>query len=370
MARPAHARAERAPDRSSRSEGFSPAWWLPGPHAQTVWGQLARSRRVVALERERLATPDGDDLVLDHLAGGGGGTPRLLVLHGLEGSSYSVYVQGMLGLALARGWRATALNFRSCARDPHDTISWLPNRRPRLYHSGETTDLDLVATELRRREPDAPLLAAGVSLGGNVLLKWLGEHPGQRVVAAAAAISVPFDLAAGARNLATPIGRFYLRHFLPTLRAKVESIWTRFPEVRDRIDLPRVLRARDFHPFDDAATAPLHGFAGADEYYARSSSLGYLDRITTPALCLSAVDDPFLPREVLEQVRASAPPALELHFTRHGGHVGFVGGARPRLASYWAEQRAIEWLAAHLPERPEEPRGRSTGVSRAEGRAP
>jgi predicted alpha/beta-fold hydrolase len=312
-----------------------------------VWGQLARSRRLVELERERVATPDDDDLILDHLASEGVAEgPRLLVLHGLEGSSHSVYVQGMLALARERGWRATALNFRSCARDPHDTLTWLPNRRPRLYHSGETTDLDLVANELRRREPDTPLFAAGVSLGGNVLLKWLGEHPGQRVVDAAVAISVPFDLAVGARHLASPIGRFYLRHFLPTLRAKIESICARFPEVRDRIDLERALRARDFHPFDDAATAPLHGFAGADDYYTRSSSIGYLDRITTPTLCLSAIDDPFLPPRVLEQVRDAASPALELHFTPRGGHVGFVGGRAPHRASYWAERRALDWLAS------------------------
>jgi uncharacterized protein len=350
MPRSSHAHAERRRRRGAPRESFSPAWWLPGPHAQTVWGQLARSRRLVELERERIPTPDGDVLVLDHLAGAAGdGGPRLLVLHGLEGSSYSVYVQGILALARQRGWRATAFNFRSCARDPHDTISWLPNQRPRLYHSGETGDLDLVANELRRREPGTPLLAAGVSLGGNVLLKWLGENPGQRLVDAAAAISVPFDLAAGARHLATPIGRFYLRRFLPTLRAKVESIWTRFPEVRDRIDLEAALRARDFHPFDDAATAPLHGFAGADDYYTRSSSVAFLGGITTPTLCLSAIDDPFLPRDVLERVRDSAPPSLELQFTRRGGHVGFVGGATPRLASYWAEQRAIEWLTAHVP---------------------
>lgn len=341
------------------ADSFRPAWWLPGPHAQTVWGQLTRPRRLVSTRREALPTPDGDELLLDHLdddgangaaraAFGAGSRPRLLVLHGLEGSSFSVYVQGMLALALARGFRATVLNFRSCARDEGDTRTWIPNRRPRLYHSGETTDLDLVARELQRREPDAPLVAAGVSLGGNVLLKWLGERAEERVVHAAVAISVPYDLGAGATFLVNPIGRLYLRHFLPTLRAKVESIWERFPEVRDRIDLERARRARDFHPFDDAATAPLHGFAGADDYYAQSSSIGFLPRVATPTLCLSAIDDPFLPRDALRRVREAASPAIELRFTPRGGHVGFVGGSSPRRPSYWAERTALDWLTARL----------------------
>lgn len=145
------------------------------------------------LSREWFATPDGDDLALDHLApahrpvpataptGGGPpsaapGTPRVLVLHGLEGSSRSVYVQGLLALARDVGFAGTALNFRSCAREPDDVDRWIPNRTARLYHSGETSDLDLVARELRRRDPVAPLFAIGISLGGNVLLKWLGEH--------------------------------------------------------------------------------------------------------------------------------------------------------------------------------------------------
>ena len=333
----------------SPRDSFQPAWWLPGPHAQTVWGQLTRSRRLVELERELIETPDGDELVLDHLAAGAGvngGRPRVLVLHGLEGSSYSVYAQGVLALAGARGWHATALNFRSCARDPHDTVTWLPNRRPRLYHSGETTDLDLVVNELHRRDPTSPLLAVGISLGGNALLKWLGEHPSQQLVGAAATVSVPYDLATAARHLETPIGRLYLRHFLPTLRAKMESLCARFPEVRDRVDLERALRARDFHPFDDAATGPLHGFTGADDYYARSSSIDFLARVATPTLCLSAADDPFLPPPVLERVRSEASATLELDFTLRGGHVGFVGGGTPRRPSYWAEERMITWLAA------------------------
>jgi predicted alpha/beta-fold hydrolase len=325
------------------SSSFSASWWLPGAHLQTGWGRIARRRRLVSFHRERLTTPDGDELVLDHVEGAAG-SPRLLVLHGLEGSSYSVYVQGMLQIASARGWRATALNFRSCARDPRDLERMLPNRRPRLYHSGETSDLDFVVRTLAAREPQRPLIAAGVSLGGNVLLKWLGEHPGQTPVRAAAAVSVPYDLAEGSRHLESPVGRVYAGTFLRTLRRKVIETVERFP-AESRVDVERARRARTFFEFDDGATAPLHGFAGAEDYYAQSSSLRFLPRITTPTLCLSAEDDPFLPLPVLGRVAKAASPSVELLTTRRGGHIGFVSGPLPWSPRYWAEERVIDWLS-------------------------
>src|SRR5689334_1952622 len=171
------------------SSGFAPAWFLRNPHAQTVWGRIARPRQLVRLRREVIVTPDDDDLVLDHLDGEA--STRFVLLHGLEGSSYSVYMQGLL-LAIARhGVAATVMNFRSCARDPNNLSLMLPNRQRRLYHSGETSDFDFLVRTLRARAPETKLLAAGASLGGNVLLKWLGEHPGQTDVAAAATMSVP-----------------------------------------------------------------------------------------------------------------------------------------------------------------------------------
>lgn len=323
---------------------FRSAWWLPGPHLQTAWGQMARSRRQVAFVREVLETPDGDELHLDHVEGPAG-SPRLLALHGLEGSSYSVYVQGYLAAAARRGWRGTAVNFRSCARDPAHLSRMLPNRRPRLYHSGETSDVDFVIRTLARREPEAPLFAVGASLGGNVLLKWLGEHPDQATVAAAVAVSTPYDLAAGSRHLETPMGGFYVRGFLRTLKPKAFRVARHFPEAAARIDLDRVARCRTFWDFDDAATGPLHGFAGAEDYYARSSSLNFLSRIETPTLCLSAEDDPFLPISVLPRVRASASSAVTLVTTPRGGHVGFVSSAGVR---YWAEGLAIHWYERSL----------------------
>jgi len=325
---------------------FRPAWWLPGAHLQTTWGQFARSRALVAFRRERLATDDGDEIWLDHVDGRAG-SPRLLVLHGLEGSSYSVYVQGLLALAAQRGWHATAFNFRSCARDPADYRRWIANARPRLYHSGETGDLSRVVKHLTDGDP-AALAAVGVSLGGNVLLKWLGENPAQRAIAAAATLSVPYELGAGARHLEHPVGRFYARHFLPSLCAKLLDIVKRFPEVRTRVDLDAALRARDFWAFDDAATAPLHGFADAADYYARSSSIAYAGCITSDTLCISSTDDPFLPAEAVQRFKATASTAVEVRVTARGGHVGFVAGATPRQPRYWAEEAVIGWLAARM----------------------
>ncbi len=336
------------------SQDFHPAWWVPGPHVQTIWGSLTRSRRLVCFRRELLEAPDGDELVLDHVERSPGrghpeGAPRLILLHGLEGSSYSVYVQGLAREAARRGWNVTALNFRSCARDPADSRRMLPNRRARLYHSGETEDLDFVIRTLafRAGASGETLLAAGTSLGGNVLLKWLGEHPGQREIRAAAALSTPYDLAASDRQLDSAVGRLYVRNFLRTLREKALSATRRFPEAAGRIDVPRMLAARTFWEFDDAANAPLHGFAGADDYYARASSIGFLPKVTTPTLCLSAEDDPFLPAEALSRARAAAAPAIEFRMTAHGGHIGFIAGApgRPR---YWAEESAVRWLERRL----------------------
>lgn len=320
---------------------FTPAWWLPNPHLMTVWGRLVRPRRAVAWRREELRTPDGDTLLLDH-ADAAGGTGRALLLHGLEGSSYSVYLQGLARRLLSRGVSVAAFNFRSCARRPDRIDAWIMNGRPRLYHSGETTDLDHVVSVLNARAPATPLVACGTSLGGNVLLKWLGEHPEQTAVRAAVALSTPYDLAAGARWLENPVGRLYVRSFVKTLSAKAEHLLRRFPDAP--IDLPRARRASTFFEFDDAANAPLHGFSGAEDYWARSSSLGFLHRITTETLCVSAQDDPFLPPETLEEVARRMSPAVTLVVTPRGGHIGFVAGSLGAPA-YWAEDLAAGWLA-------------------------
>lgn len=328
----------------SVNNGYTPAWWLPSAHLQTVWGRLARPRQAVPFRRESLTTPDGDELIVDH-AGDDPAAKRLFLLHGLEGSSNSVYVQGMAQLALTRGIAVTAINFRYCARDQQNLDRSIPNRRPRLYHSGETTDFDFVLGEFARRFPAQRRLAIGVSLGGNVLLKWLGEHPGQQLVHAAAALSVPYDLGEGGAYMESGLGPFYIRSFVRTLVEKARHIVCEFPEMAAKLDIDRIARSSTFRQFDDAATAPLHGLSGADEYYATCSSIRFLDQITTPVLCLSALDDPFLPPYVIDRVRALLPSTAELIVTKQGGHIGFVSGSLPR-PSYWAEELAVHFVAS------------------------
>jgi hypothetical protein len=251
----------------------------------------------------------------------------------------------MAQLALARGFAVTALNFRYCARDQRDLNRRIPNHRPRLYHSGETTDFDFVVNELARRAPATRRFAIGVSLGGNVLLKWLGEHPGQQLVDAAAALSVPYDLGEGGAYMESGLGPFYIRAFVRTLVGKAIHIVREFPETASKLDIARIARSSTFREFDDAATAPLHGMSGADEYYATCSSIRFLERITTPTLCVSAMDDPFLPREILDDVRMRLPSCAKLVVTERGGHIGFVSGPLLRPA-YWAEETAMAWVAA------------------------
>jgi hypothetical protein len=319
-----------------RADTFRPAWWLPGAHAQTIAGRLLRDREGVFLQRERIDTPDGDFLDLDFAPGTTPGRPVVLLLHGLEGSARRGYALNTYRELAGLGIGAVGLNFRSCSGEP--------NRLARSYHSGETGDLDFVLGWLRDRLPGSPIGVVGFSLGGNVLLKWLGEQRDAALdrVVACAAVSVPFDLAECERALdSTTMGRFYVRRFLETLIAKVEA---KAAIIADRIDIDRVRAADSFRSFDDAATAPLHGFPDAAEYYVRSSSAPFLPFVRVPTLVLHAEDDPFMPgsRAPIDAIRSN--PVLELALTRHGGHVGFIG-SHPWSPMYWAERQAARFLA-------------------------
>jgi hypothetical protein len=355
------------------SAPFRPAWWLPSPHLQTLWAAAVRRRPRVALRRERVELPDGDFLDLDWVApapgpagsrgegfapedsgspgvrGGAGparpgeGAPIVLVLHGLEGSSDSHYARGLLATVRDRGWTGVLMHFRGCSGEP--------NRLPRSYHSGETGDTAHVVALLRGRFPGRPLAVVGYSLGGNVLLKWLGESGREAPVDCAAAVSVPFELSAAANRLERGFSRFYqwwlLRSLADALLEKVA-----------RGVLPRAFaghaRPRTFRAFDDAVTAPLHGFAGVDDYYARSSSRQYLGGIGVPTLILHALDDPFLvPRAV--PAPSEVPPAVTLEVYPRGGHVGFVAGPWPWRAEYWLEHRIPAFIAARPPLSPAPP---------------
>jgi uncharacterized protein len=316
--------------------------WLRGRHAQTVAGRFLRPAPGLPWVRERVDTPDGDFVDLDWGPDPGTGAGVVLVLHGLEGSARRSYVQLAFRELLARGLRPVGLNFRSCSGEL--------NRTARLYHSGETEDVRYVAELVGARAGDAPLGAIGFSLGGNVLLKYLGEEGVGARIRGAVAVSVPFDLAAGCGALeGTLFGRYlYTPYFMRKLRRKTAG---KSALLTERCDVPRALRARTLREFDDAATAPLHGFRDATDYYERCSSAVFLARIRVPTLLLQALDDPFLPREALPTAAALSNPWLLPGFVETGGHTGFLYGPpwRPR---FWAEEEAARYLAAVLTREP------------------
>jgi len=309
-----------------------------------LWGKFVRRPPSLITRVERWATPDGDEIELhrvdpaDRSSAHGG---RLLVLHGLEGTIRSHYLLGILARARSLGWAADALIFRTCNGEV--------TRARRLYHSGETSDLQFVVDGLVRENRGQPLALAGFSLGGNVLLKWLGERGSDLPpeVRSAAAVSVPFDLERGARFIERGFSRVYTRHFLRTLRSKARAKLVRDPDLFDAAALER---ARTLFEFDDAVTAPVHGFADARDYYHRSSSIHFLAAIRRPTLLLSAYDDPFLPPTVLHEVEdiASANPCITSEFHQRGGHVGFVSGGGPFSPRYYAEDRVLSFLRTTL----------------------
>ncbi|HYH81114.1 MAG TPA: alpha/beta hydrolase [Longimicrobium sp.] len=342
MSVPAH--SAHAEDIATRfaPRPFRPAWWLRGAHAQTVAGRYLRPRTGVIYRRERVDTPDGDFLDLDWAAVPGrpapaDGAPYAVVVHGLEGSAGSAYVKETCRALWDRGIRAVAMNFRSCGGEP--------NRLPRFYHAGDTGDIAFVLELLSARFPGVALGAVGFSLGANVLLKYLGERGAESRVRAAAAISIPFDLGAGADKLASSVtGRLYTSVFIRSLRKKYQQ---KRPLIGDACDEARVLSARTFREWDDAATARLHGFRDVDDYYGSSSSAGFLDRIRVPTLLVHAADDPFVPEEAIPHDAIRANPALHGAIVPHGGHVGFIAG-QPGQPEFWAEGEAARFLEMQM----------------------
>jgi len=312
---------------------FVPAPGLRGPHRQTLWAALVRRPAPVPVAMERLDLPDGDFLDLAWTPDRGG--PLVLVLHGLEGGLRSPYARGILGALHRAGALAVLMHFRGCSGEP--------NRRPQRYHFGDTTDLAFVLEVVRRRHPGRPLGAVGFSLGGNVLLKWLGLQGKAAGLDAAAAVSVPYSLHHAAERLDRGLSRIYQAHLLRRLKQAVAS---RRELLAPLVDVDAVLASRSFREFDDRLTAPLYGFRDAGDYYTRASALPQLRDITAPTLLVHAEDDPFVyPHTVPAADELSEAVILEL--TRHGGHVGFVSNRRGS-ARYWHEPRVLAHFQEHL----------------------
>ncbi|MGC3963870.1 MAG: hydrolase [Rhodocyclaceae bacterium] len=307
--------------------------WLRSAHAQTIW-PLALKGEMPHFERERLDTPDGDFVDIDFLPRQAG-KPLVTLFHGLEGSSRSHYARALMRALMARGWNGAVVHFRGCSGEP--------NRLARAYHSGDADEIDWALTQIASRYPDVPRYAAGVSLGGNALLCWLGTRESQahKLVDKAAAVSAPLDLTLAGHHLNKGFNRIYTRHFLTTLQRAVQVKAQRFPGL---FDAARAAAARNLFEFDDAYTAPMHGFADAHDYWRRASSKPLLRGVAVPTLIINARNDPFMPPEVLPQ-RHEVSPMVELDQPAEGGHVGFVGGSFPGHID-WLPRRLLDFFSA------------------------
>ncbi len=323
---------------------FKPAWWLSNCHLQTIYPALLRQApNPPDYFRERLITPDDDFIDVDFC--GTGTKPLVILLHGLTGSSQSGYIKGLQRALFMCGMRSAALNFRGC--------SGQSNNKARSYHSGETEDIHFLYQTLRQREPDTPIAAVGFSLGGNVLLKWLGEQGQNLDLFAAIAVSVPLLLGLCATKLDKGLSKLYRGNLLKDLKSYMHSKYQHLENSGYAQDAQAIQELGDlseiasFWQYDDRVVAKLHGFADVHDYYNRSSSRQFLKSIRVPTLLIQSVDDPFMTAEVLPEP-AEISPFVELELTKHGGHVGFISGHIPLRPQYWLEQRIPEHLLKHI----------------------
>jgi len=308
---------------------FKPAWWLPSPHLQTLWPVMFRRRSVPDLSHERFELNDGDfvDLCWSRKTD----RPVVIVLHGLEGSVHSHYAGSLMCSLENAGFRPVFMHFRGCGEEP--------SRLPRSYHSGDTQDLAQLVDYINRTSDTSVHAAIGFSLGGNVLLKWLGQTGDSNPLQCGVAVSVPFILADAANRLQRGLSHMYEIHLMNSLK---RSYIEKFKRIESPLDV-EISQLKGFWEFDDRVTAPLHGFSGVDHYYTESSCRQYLAGIKVPTRIIHALDDPFMfsatvpdENELGEQV--------ELLLARNGGHVGFVTGKFPWKPEYWYEQKIIEFL--------------------------
>ena len=313
---------------------FKPAWWLPSSHLQTLWSTFFRHIPYVALNNIRLTLPDHDFLdisVTSNIAGKKTTKPIVLILHGLEGSLGSPYAKPLIKTLENAGYGIYFMHFRGCSGEI--------NKSSRSYHSGEISDLQFVVDYLTTKHQRKLSAVIGFSLGGNVLLKWLGEQRKQAAVLSAVSISTPFLLADAAKRMEQGFSKVYQWHLISRLQAKYQE---KFSAITSPLSID-IKKQNTFYQFDNQVTAPLHGFKSADDYYQQCSSRQFVKNITIPTLILHARDDPFMfPDTVPNEKELSKSVLLEL--TSSGGHVGFVTGKWPWNAKYWVDIRIVEWL--------------------------
>lgn len=308
-------------------------FWLPNGHFQSIFPALFRKIRNITYTRERIVTADDDFLNLDWAKTNKENQGLVVLSHGLEGDSQRQYILGMVRALTRQGYDCLAWNYRSCGGEM--------NQQVRFYHSGATDDLDAVVQHALYKGYQT-LYLMGFSLGGNLTLKYLGER-GRSLcpeIKKAVVFSVPMDLLACSRAIEKPENRVYLRRFLSSLKPKVTAKARVYP---DRIDAASYAQVKTFYDFDHIYTAALHGFKGADDYYARNSSKHFVEHIAIPTLIVNALNDPLVPADSLPQATIARLPHVWLELTESGGHCGFRPG-RVHDGMYWSEQRAIDFL--------------------------
>ncbi|HEX8873249.1 MAG TPA: alpha/beta fold hydrolase [Nitrosospira sp.] len=319
-----------------RAKPYAAPAWLRGGNAQTIYPYLL-ARPSIPYRRERWELDDGDFIDIDWLDSHPH-APLVVLFHGLEGSSYSHYALSIMSTLQDLGWRGAVVHFRGC--------SGSPNRLPRAYHAGDSTEIDRVlrriALQNRRLDFAPPVFAVGVSLGGNALLKWLGEQGKQacRLLDGVVTVSVPLDLAAAGKTLASGFNLLYTRHFLDTLKRKALGKLDRFPGL---FEADAVAACRTLYEFDNLVTAPLHGFRNTEDYWDRSSSKPWLKHIEVPTLIINALNDPFMPPSALPGPK-QVSSAVVLEFPEQGGHAGFLNPPFPGKL-IWLPERILHFFS-------------------------
>lgn len=319
---------------------FTPARWARNRHVQTIWPRFIQKRQPVKYTWERLITPDDDFLDIAWGPKPVEVTGIAVMFHGLEGSIRSHYANDMMAALSQRGWQVVMMHFRGCSGEI--------NRQPRAYHSGETSDPAFFLTWLEKRHPGIPKVAIGFSLGGNMLLKLLGEHPSQPWLQAAIAVSAPMKLAACSDSINQGFSKLYQNYLLKSMKSTLLKKMQRI-DYGGTIDISmqEVKQLDSFKAFDESVTAPLHGFTDAADYYEKCSAYPFLSAIHCPTLILHSLDDPFMHPSVVPEEKDLAR-AVTLELSEYGGHVGFVQG-NVTAPTIWLQSRAIEFFNAYLP---------------------
>lgn len=308
---------------------FKPNFWLPSPHFQTIWASKIRYIKPLQTKKEHIELDDGDFLTLFWSINGNG--PIVIIVHGLEGDQNSNNVKAMFCAIKKLGWNSVLILNRNCGG--------ISNRRHRTYHAGETEDLDFVVNLLKKRFPKTPLGVYGYSLGGNILLKWLGEKAEKASINAAGVVSTPFDLASSAYVLNKGFSKIYQRYFVNLLRKSAKRKFRKIPPLFNPGNLNDIKTLRDF---DEKVTAPLHGFKNANHYYNESSCKNFIKNIRVPTLIINSLDDPFLDKNTFPNV-ADVPKIVELEYMKKGGHAAFISENLFEKIG-WIEDRITNFL--------------------------